>query len=196
MSDENWYVVIDGRPEGPYSTDRVHELQLALRINGNTLVARPGSKKWLPLNEWPELADLQSSQPFAAISEKPAPNPGEIPVRTTSSAGEPSDHSARAYAEIGLFEWLIDTKFERFVTPRAVRILWVAIVIGGAFSTIVAILAGLAAAKDHPAAVVFIPLAIGGILVALLAARMWLELIIIRFYEGQSAFRGRNRRNG
>lgn len=52
MNDVEWFVILNGKSDGPYS---VPELLRNKEVNSNTLAWREGMEKWLPIREIPEL---------------------------------------------------------------------------------------------------------------------------------------------
>lgn len=52
MSEQEWFVILKGREEGPFS---VPELLRMEGVDENTLAWREGMEKWLPIKEIPEL---------------------------------------------------------------------------------------------------------------------------------------------
>jgi hypothetical protein len=73
MTEREWYVILKGRKEGPFS---VPELLRMEGIDENTLAWREGMEKWLPIREIPELKFLfiekEPSLPFQEeVEDKP-----------------------------------------------------------------------------------------------------------------------------
>jgi len=60
-SEQRWWLAVDGRPDGPYTTGYVSSALEAGRLSSTSLICAKGSAEWKPLAAWPALAKLADS---------------------------------------------------------------------------------------------------------------------------------------
>lgn len=58
-----WYLAIDGKAEGPFDEDAIHEMAKAGQINRKTLVWSTGMQEWKLMQEVDELKEIAESIP-------------------------------------------------------------------------------------------------------------------------------------
>jgi Domain of unknown function (DUF4282) len=79
----------------------------------------------------------------------------------------------------GFFEALMDTRFDRLITPSLIRFLYVVAMVILALGTLAVVIAGFAeSAGTGVLLLIFAPL---GALIYLIVTRLWLELIVVAF---------------
>lgn len=70
-SEQRWWLAVDGRPDGPFTTGYVSTALQAGRLSAMSLVCPQGDAEWKPLAAWPGLAKLADS--VAAVPPPPLP---------------------------------------------------------------------------------------------------------------------------
>jgi hypothetical protein len=85
----------------------------------------------------------------------------------------------------GFFEALMDTQFDRLITPSLIRFLYVIAMVILALGTLAVIIAGFA--ENAGKGVLFLILAPLGALIYLIVTRLWLELIVVAFKIREAA---------
>lgn len=76
-ANESWWLVVDGRVDGPHSTTEVSSALQSGRLSTMSLVCLQGDTQWKPLAAWPALATLAGS----AIPPPPLPSLNSSSVR-------------------------------------------------------------------------------------------------------------------
>ncbi|MDE5877145.1 MAG: GYF domain-containing protein [Muribaculaceae bacterium] len=87
MNDTQYYVVIDGRQQGPLTAEALS----ALALTPATLVWRPGLSDWVKIADLPELAYVVSS-----FTEPPV-NVSEPPLTTQQGPAVPPQNNGKEY---------------------------------------------------------------------------------------------------
>jgi hypothetical protein len=79
----------------------------------------------------------------------------------------------------GFFQALMDTRFDRLITPSLIRFLYVIAIVVLALGTLAVIIAGFT--ESAGTGVLLLILAPLGALIYLIVTRLWLELIVVAF---------------
>jgi Domain of unknown function (DUF4282) len=99
----------------------------------------------------------------------------ESSVQATPPPQPPSQNQSPG----GFFEALMDTRFDRLITPSLIRFLYVVVMILLALGALAVIIAGFAEnAGTGVLLLIFAPI---GALIYLIVTRLWLELIVVAF---------------
>lgn len=64
---KEWYIQVDGKPEGPYSLE---ELRAHPRVTPDTLVQRKGTSEWTPAGKVKALKKLFQDEPKPSDEEE------------------------------------------------------------------------------------------------------------------------------
>jgi hypothetical protein len=105
----------------------------------------------------------------------------ESSVQPTPPAQPPSQNQSPG----GFFEALMDTRFDRLITPSLIRFLYVVAIVLLALGALAVIIAGFA--ESAGTGVVLLILAPIGALLYLIVTRVWLELIVVAFKIREAA---------
>ncbi|HPR64689.1 MAG TPA: DUF4282 domain-containing protein [Thermoanaerobaculia bacterium] len=117
MSDQAWFVSVNGAAmEGQHTAEEVTSI-----INGNPaasiLVWKEGMAAWAPPSDVPE---------FAGAVSAPPPPPRQAPTPPGPAIRHPRpQQGGHALAEqAGVFKSLFDFKFDNFITPKIISIIY------------------------------------------------------------------------
>lgn len=97
----------------------------------------------------------------------------------------PPQPPSQSQPRSGFFEALMDTKFDRLITPSLIRFLYVVAMIVLAIGALIAIIAGFA--ESAGTGIVLLILAPIFALIYLIVTRLWLELIVVAFKIREAA---------
>ena len=86
-----WWLLIDGRPEGPHSQAYILACLNAAQLRGDTLACLDGGQDWKPLSTWPQ---------FAAFPP-PLPVPPPAPIIVTQPAASDGSGSPIVWWLVG-----------------------------------------------------------------------------------------------
>ncbi len=101
------------------------------------------------------------------------------------SASQPTPPAEPASAGAGFFESLMDTRFDRLITPKLIRFLYVVGMVVLAVGAIVVIISAFT--DKVGTGIVALVLAPIGALIYLIVLRLWLELIVVTFKIREAA---------
>lgn len=100
-------------------------------------------------------------------------------MESSVQATPPPQPPAQNRSPGGFFEALMDTKFDRLITPSLIRFLYVVVMILLALGALAVIIAGFA--ESAGSGIVLLILAPIVALIYLIVTRLWLELIVVAF---------------
>lgn len=82
-SGKSWWLAINGKSEGPFSTEEIGSRLRSGRVTASTPACAEGLTEWKPIASWPALAN---AVPAANLSVGPPPAPPPFPNATPNAS--------------------------------------------------------------------------------------------------------------
>lgn len=135
MSAKIWFVSVNGtQGSDQLTTEEVREV-VAANPGAVILVWKEGLAGWVEADSVPELAPAPAPKPTPA-AEKPAPAEEKPKAASAARRAPVSSSAAKAPAPealrqpVGFLRALFDVRFESFVTPKMISLLYILAMVG------------------------------------------------------------------
>ena len=127
MSDERWYVAVDGHQlEGDYDGAQVRQM-IVRYANRSMVVWTESMSDWVDPRTLPAFRSPGGAPAAAPSGPPPAPSAAAAAARHTAAADQAALPDVREtfQQDIGFFSGLLDVKFNAYLTPKVIRALYI-----------------------------------------------------------------------